>query len=509
MDGKVEVVRAYPKSPASDSVTTELSTMPTASRISFFSAKQRTRGNRYMQRVVVQAKLEMEQSRDVYEQEADRMADAVMRMPEPGSIRLAEVIIQTKQSPGLGQEVALDLEARINHMSGKGLPLPEPVRAFFEQRFGYDFSQVRIHMDAQAVELARALNARAFTVGQDVVFGAGQYALGTTEGMRLLAHELTHVIQQTGRGIAPSERPRYLQCANNRLMSHRFADDPLLQSVFRGERLIQRWDKGPAVKKIQQALIDAGFSLPRYGADSDFGSETEAAVRSYQSAHGLEANGIIVTTTMESLDALFSAPPTTTPEISARDVIDERIDVHAQYALQRMFKGDPSARADATQMLTAVKAGQLKGIYKEDQRVPAMLAKRWNTEWWQLIPEGEDAALIFEPVDPMIAPPIIVFRDQVRSIPYRIDPALRKAWASYSLMKMCKPTMPPYTTPPILPISHITPHITPHILLPLIYYFLYPSPKPKLAFWQNIRIEKDLKPESNWDIKKKKNFYFQ
>jgi len=69
--------------------------------------------------------------------------------------------------------------------------------------------------------------------------------------------------------------------------------------------------------------------------------------------------------------------------------------------------------------------------------------------------------------------------------------------------------MPPYTTPPILPISHITPHITPNILLPLIYYFRYPSPKPKLAFWQNIRIEKDLKLESNWDIKKEKNFWIK
>lgn len=70
------------------------------------------------------------------------------------------------------------------------------MRHYFEPRFGYDFSQVRVHTDAKAAESARAVNALAFTVGRDVAFGAGQYAPGTTEGKRLLAHELTHVVQQ-------------------------------------------------------------------------------------------------------------------------------------------------------------------------------------------------------------------------------------------------------------------------------------------------------------------------
>jgi hypothetical protein len=74
--------------------------------------------------------------------------------------------------------------------------LPEHVSAYFEPRFGYDFSRVLIHTDAKADDSARAVNARAFTVGRDVVFGAGQYAPGTSEGRRLLAHELTHVVQQ-------------------------------------------------------------------------------------------------------------------------------------------------------------------------------------------------------------------------------------------------------------------------------------------------------------------------
>ena len=65
-----------------------------------------------------------------------------------------------------------------------------------ESRFGHDFSQVRVHVDSQAVESAGAVNALAYTVGRDIVFGPGRYAPQTSDGRRLLAHELTHVLQQ-------------------------------------------------------------------------------------------------------------------------------------------------------------------------------------------------------------------------------------------------------------------------------------------------------------------------
>lgn len=79
-----------------------------------------------------------------------------------------------------------------------GQPLDAGTRAFMEPRFRQDFSQVRVHTDARAAESARAVNALAYTVGRDVVFGTGQYAPGTSEGRRLMAHELTHVVQQEG-----------------------------------------------------------------------------------------------------------------------------------------------------------------------------------------------------------------------------------------------------------------------------------------------------------------------
>ena len=85
-----------------------------------------------------------------------------------------------------------------------GQPLDSATRAFMEPRFGHDFSKVRVHADARAVESARAVNALAYTVGQDVVFGESEHAPGTRRGQRLLAHELTHVVQQQGSRQCPS-----------------------------------------------------------------------------------------------------------------------------------------------------------------------------------------------------------------------------------------------------------------------------------------------------------------
>ena len=89
---------------------------------------------------------------------------------------------------------------------GAGLPLDSGSRAFFEPRFGADFSGVRVHDGADAADAATSVQARAFTSGQDVVFGSGEYAPTTTQGQKLLAHELTHVVQQSSGATAPFAR---------------------------------------------------------------------------------------------------------------------------------------------------------------------------------------------------------------------------------------------------------------------------------------------------------------
>ena len=102
------------------------------------------------------------------------------------------------QRRAANQETSSETPAIVHDvLSSPGQPLDSETRAFFEPRFGHDFSQVRVHTDAQAAESAGAVNAHAYTVGPKVVFGEGQFAPHTSAGQHLLAHELTHVVQQS------------------------------------------------------------------------------------------------------------------------------------------------------------------------------------------------------------------------------------------------------------------------------------------------------------------------
>jgi len=109
----------------------------------------------------------------------------------------AQATVQRKNHPGPAADIDLHLDSIIGGQNGGGQPLDPATREFFSARFGHDFANVRVHADAEAAESARAVNALAYTVGRDVVFGAGQYAPGTQTGQQLLAHELTHVVQQS------------------------------------------------------------------------------------------------------------------------------------------------------------------------------------------------------------------------------------------------------------------------------------------------------------------------
>ncbi len=91
-----------------------------------------------------------------------------------------------------------------------GQPLPGFERRFFEPRFGYDFSRVLVHQGPKASETARAVDARAFTMGRNILFGEGQYQPGTSAGRQLLAHELVHVVQQ-GQGMSPMRLQRLVR----------------------------------------------------------------------------------------------------------------------------------------------------------------------------------------------------------------------------------------------------------------------------------------------------------
>lgn len=154
---------------------------------------------------LLRAKLAISEPGDAYEQEADRVAEQVMRIsPADVSRRRngsrTQPLVQRRASSGA---TGLAEVPPIIHevLSSPGQSLEPRARAFFEPRFGQDFSQVRVHTDITAAESARAVNALAYTVGRDVVFGEGQYVPHTNEGRILIAHELTHVVQEPSSGL--------------------------------------------------------------------------------------------------------------------------------------------------------------------------------------------------------------------------------------------------------------------------------------------------------------------
>jgi hypothetical protein len=138
----------------------------------------------------LQAKLAVDRQLDADEQQADRIADAVMHGAAPahnfGAVGIARPRVHSQLATSLAVQTA----------QRSGTPLPPSDRSFFESRFGHDFSTVRVHADAAAAAAARSIDARAYTVGHNIVFGAHEYAPATQPGRRLLAHELTHVVQQ-------------------------------------------------------------------------------------------------------------------------------------------------------------------------------------------------------------------------------------------------------------------------------------------------------------------------
>ncbi len=248
-------------------------------------------------------------------------------------------------------------------LGSSGQPLDAGTRAFMEPRFGHDFSRVKVHTDAKAAESAHSVNALAYTVGRDLVFGQGQYAPESSAGKKLLAHELSHVVQQ-GNQSAPQSKlaigqphdsfeqeadhiaasvidgasvsslrqmgcigaqPAQLQRApaddanasagneSTTLTSPRFKGNAVLEACFENKRLLRSSDPDTeAIKIIQQALVDSGFSLPQFGVDGKFGKETKTALEQFQVNAGLtgrDVDGIIGPITMHLLDQRFAESP--------------------------------------------------------------------------------------------------------------------------------------------------------------------------------------------------------
>jgi peptidoglycan hydrolase-like protein with peptidoglycan-binding domain len=299
----------------------------------------------------------MGEPNDRFEREADRVADQVTRMADtemahtgmaaisapvvPHIQRLCaeceEDLVQAKQAQRQASGVRPQLEQHIRMLHDNGQPLPVLVRGYFEPRFKCDFSSVRIHTGTQASQAAREFNARAFTTGRNIFLGSGEYNPATARGRHLLAHELTHVVQQGSaepRGMVRPAGERKgsvpsLQCqtedetiepafsavgSEDDLQSEPYTSNARLQRAFDNNPALRVGESGEAVQLVQEGLVRDGFLMPRSTKptgelDGAFGQETFSSVRAFQRKHGLDADGIIGHQTMGKLDELAVQPP--------------------------------------------------------------------------------------------------------------------------------------------------------------------------------------------------------
>ncbi len=228
----------------------------------------------------LQPKLKVNPPNDRYEQEADSLADTVMRLPEiavrpAGRTDEASLLqmqrlhptitrlLQRQPSSALVEEDEAPTEAKLQMRRARPLDVPEPdgafeaaldmarpggrglepgLRHFMEDRFGLDFAEVRVHTDPHAAALAAQVEAQAFTVGQHVFFGSGYYDPASTAGRTLIAHELVHTLQQSPAG------PRRLSPANT-------AAAPVEAAVQRREAEVFIPEPKPSGTKIHADLL--------------------------------------------------------------------------------------------------------------------------------------------------------------------------------------------------------------------------------------------------------------
>jgi len=217
----------------------------------------------------IQPKLTVNEPGDKYEREADRVADAVIRVPNltkeartqkqlpPDRIqRRAQE--EGESEPGDGAEEAVDVARE------SGEPLPDDVQSFFETRMNEDFGNVRVHTGREADRAAHAINARAFTLGNSVVLRSDEYRPETHKGRKLLAHELAHVVQQgwampnSTRSNASSQRPTSI------LLQRQKADEKSsgLSKIPEGGTVVNKiglveWDRDPELRMRSSRTTEA------------------------------------------------------------------------------------------------------------------------------------------------------------------------------------------------------------------------------------------------------------
>ena len=265
--------------PSDEGIAAELAQMPLAQRASAMMGMQQTLGNRYVGRLAVQAKLALGPVGDRYEQEADRVAQRVVETissPDQGAVQRQEVEEEEDEelrrkvdvaglAPAGGLDVGPDLESAIQRARGGGQPLSDGVRQPMERAFGADFGGVRIHADGEADSLNRSIQARAFTTGQDIFLRQGEHRPGSSEGQRLLAHELTHVVQQNRGAMQRAQSQVMINCQET---IQRFSDKEVKDRAW---EISQKDDRGSMGTNYIEAKIQVrAYELSSGDTNKDY-----------------------------------------------------------------------------------------------------------------------------------------------------------------------------------------------------------------------------------------------
>lgn len=223
-------------------------------------------------RNLIQTKLTIGEPGDKYEQEADKVAAQVVQQinsspPVQREIEEDEEIqrspISVMRSPIQRQssipvsEADNNFESDLNRARGGGSPLESTVKGQMESAMGADFSDVKIHTDTQANQLSQSIQAKAFTTGSDVFFKQGEYSPNSQSGQTLLAHELTHVVQQTGASVQRKPDSSGLQLDTPKISDLSNQNDKGIQRTF-DATMATRMTLKPKIEKIAQ---DNGIAL--------------------------------------------------------------------------------------------------------------------------------------------------------------------------------------------------------------------------------------------------------
>ena len=241
---------------------------------SFFPANDRS-DTSFFGPSTLQPKLEIGSPNDPYEREADRVADQVMKMPDPGIQKFGdeEEELQMQRDPAIqmkcdsckhkdelqrkpmvqlkadnSQAATPEISRNIHSLKGSGHTLPKKTQQEMEAKMGADFSGVRVHTGSKAIQLNHELGARAFTAGSDIFFNRGQYNPNSGEGKRLMAHELVHTVQQAN----------YLSGSNPKIQRYmgNFSTDNTDDDVPRGREQREYYTAPPGIYFPKNELLD-------------------------------------------------------------------------------------------------------------------------------------------------------------------------------------------------------------------------------------------------------------